>query len=143
MHEELIEEADDRLLAAQRDDLIVDYHVTACGDDLELIMTHRRGEDDEEIHRLAWEIFEACTEEAKRLKLYGAGQDLLTDAFSGNVKGMGPGVAEMAFEERAAEPIAVFMADKTSAGAWNLPHVDRAQAVPRTRPSVTAGRSRP
>jgi fructose 1,6-bisphosphate aldolase/phosphatase len=53
MHEELIEEADDRLLAAQRDDLIVDYHVTACGDDLELIMTHRRGEDDEEIHRLA------------------------------------------------------------------------------------------
>jgi fructose 1,6-bisphosphate aldolase/phosphatase len=121
MHEELIEEADDRLLAAQRDDLIVDYHVTACGDDLELIMTHRRGEDDEEIHALSWEIFEACTEEAKRLKLYGAGQDLLTDAFSGNVKGMGPGVAELTFEERKAEPIIIFMADKTSAGAWNLP----------------------
>jgi fructose 1,6-bisphosphate aldolase/phosphatase len=121
MHEELIEEADDRLLAAQRDDLIVDYHVTACGDDLELIMTHRRGEDDEEIHALAWQIFEACTEEAKRLKLYGAGQDLLTDAFSGNIKGMGPGVAEISFEERKAEPVIIFMADKTSAGAWNLP----------------------
>jgi fructose 1,6-bisphosphate aldolase/phosphatase len=121
MHHELIEEAEDCLLAAQRNDLIVDYHVTACGDDLELIMTHRRGKDDEETHRLAWDTFEACTEAAKRLKLYGAGQDLLADAFSGNVKGMGPGVAEMAFEEREAEPVIAFMADKTAAGAWNLP----------------------
>jgi fructose 1,6-bisphosphate aldolase/phosphatase len=121
IHEGLLEEADDRLLAAQRDQVIVDYHVTACGDDLELIMTHREGEDDEEIHGLAWDIFEACTEEAKRLSLYGAGQDLVEDAFSGNVKGMGPGVAEMSFEERESEPVIIFMADKTSAGAWNLP----------------------
>jgi fructose 1,6-bisphosphate aldolase/phosphatase len=27
--------------------------------------------------------------------LYGAGQDLLKDSFSGNVRGMGPGVAEI------------------------------------------------
>ncbi len=121
MHVELIEEAEDRLAAAQRDDLIVDYHVTACGDDLELIMTHRRGEDNEAIHGLAWDVFEACTEDAKRLKLYGAGQDLLSDAFSGNIKGMGPGVAEIVFQEREAEPVIIFMADKTSAGAWNLP----------------------
>ncbi len=121
MHDELLEEADDRLLVAQREGVIVDYHVTACGDDLELIMTHRKGEDDEEIHGLAWDIFEACTEVARRLKLYGAGQDLVEDAFAGNVKGMGPGVAEMAFEEREAEPVIIFMADKTSAGAWNLP----------------------
>jgi len=33
------------------------------------------------------------------------------------VKGMGPGVAEMEFEEREAETVIVFMADKTSAGA--------------------------
>jgi fructose 1,6-bisphosphate aldolase/phosphatase len=84
-------------------------------------MTHRQGVDNATIHRLAWDVFEACTEVAKRLRLYGAGQDLLADAFSGNVKGMGPGVAEMEFEERQAEPILVFMADKTSAGAWNLP----------------------
>jgi fructose 1,6-bisphosphate aldolase/phosphatase len=121
MHEELIEEAEDRLEAAQIQNLLVDFHVTACGDDLELIMTHRRGVEDEEIHRLAWDTFEACTEVARRLKLYGAGQDLLADAFSGNIKGMGPGVAEMEFEERTAEPVIVFMADKTSAGAWNLP----------------------
>ena len=95
--------------------------MTACGDDLQLIMTHRYGVDCEVIHRLAWETFEAGTQVAKDLHLYGAGQDLLSDAFSGNVRGQGPGVAEMEFIERKSEPILIFMADKTSAGAWNLP----------------------
>jgi fructose 1,6-bisphosphate aldolase/phosphatase len=121
MHPELIREAVRLLDEAQKQNQVIDFHVTSCGDDLQLIMTHDKGEEHQEIHQLAWEIFEACTETAKRLKLYGAGQDLLADAFSGNVKGMGPGVAEMAFEERQAEPIIIFMADKTSAGAWNLP----------------------
>ncbi|GAH58183.1 unnamed protein product, partial [marine sediment metagenome] len=67
------------------------------------------------------DTFIDCTEVAKKLGLHGAGQDLLSDAFSGNVKGMGPGVAEMEFEERAAETIIIFMADKTSSGAWNMP----------------------
>jgi fructose 1,6-bisphosphate aldolase/phosphatase len=61
------------------------------------------------------------TKVAKKLKLHGAGQDLLSDAFSGNVKAMGPGVAEMEIEERQAETVLIFMADKTSAGAWNMP----------------------
>ena len=121
MHPELIEEAKGRLVSAQGHGMIEDAHVTACGDDLELIMIHHKGVDNEEIHHLAWEVFEACTEVARELKLYGAGQDLLADAFSGNVKGMGPGVAEMEFAERPAEPVIIFMADKTSAGAWNLP----------------------
>jgi fructose 1,6-bisphosphate aldolase/phosphatase len=121
IHDHLINEAKERLEAAKTQELIVDYHVTACGDDLQLIMTHQLGVDNEAIHRLAWDIFEDCTAVAKRLKLYGAGQDLLADAFSGNVKGMGPGIAELAFDERKSEPIIIFMADKTSAGAWNLP----------------------
>jgi fructose 1,6-bisphosphate aldolase/phosphatase len=58
---------------------------------------------------------------AKRLKQYGAGQDLLSDAFSGTVRGMGPGVAEMTFIERQSEPVIVFMVDKISPGAWNMP----------------------
>jgi len=121
MHPDLLQEARERLQVAQRQDLIVDFHVTSCGDDLELVLTHRKGVDNQDIHHLAWDVFEACTEVAKRLKLYGAGQDLLADAFSGNVKGMGPGVAEMEFVERKSEPVLIFMADKTSAGTWNLP----------------------
>ncbi len=121
IHPALIDTAKERLSTAKEKGLIVDFHVLRCGDDLELIMTHKKGVDNSDIHELAWNTFVAATEVAKELKLYGAGQDLLSDAFSGNVKGMGPGVAEMEFVERKSEPVIVFMADKTSPGAWNLP----------------------
>ncbi|MFC1986605.1 fructose-1,6-bisphosphate aldolase/phosphatase [Chloroflexota bacterium] len=120
-HPDLLAKARDCLAKAKNGGLLLDYHVTKCGDDLQLIMTHQQGESSEKIHKLAWDTFIDCTELAKKLKLYGAGQDLLSDAFSGNVKGMGPGVAEMEFEEREAEPVIIFMADKTSSGAWNMP----------------------
>lgn len=121
IHTDLIETAKERLSNAKEKGLLIDFHVTRCGDDLELIMTHKHGIDAEEIHKLAWNTFVACTEVAKELKMYGAGQDLLSDAFTGTVKGLGPGVAEMEFEERKSEPVIIFMADKTSPGAWNLP----------------------
>jgi len=120
-HPDVIAKAAKCIAKAKEEGLVVDYHVTKCGDDLQLVMTHQQGEDNEKIHKLAWDTFVDCTAVAKTLKLHGAGQDLLADAFSGNVKGMGPGVAEMEFEERVAETIIIFMADKTSAGAWNLP----------------------
>jgi fructose 1,6-bisphosphate aldolase/phosphatase len=120
-HPECVCTAGDALAKAKESGLLIDYHTTKCGDDLQLIMTHQRGENNADIHEMAWNTFVACTEVAKKHKLYGAGQDLLTDAFSGNIKGMGPGAAEMEFEERTSEPVVVFMADKTSSGAWNLP----------------------
>jgi len=121
MHPDLIEIADEMLEEAKEKGIIKDYFVAWCGDDLDLIMTHTKGVNNPEIHKLAWDVFNKCTERAKELKLYGAGQDLLVDTFSGNVKGMGPGVAEMEFEERKSEPIIVFVADKTAPSAWNLP----------------------
>ena len=120
VHPELLAKADEQLTQAKKEGLIIDYHRSKCGDDTALIMTHERGEDDEGIHKFAWETFEAMTEVAKKLKQYGAGQDLLSSAFSGNVRGMGPGVAEMEFEERKSEPIICFLADKTEPGAWNM-----------------------
>ncbi len=118
---ELIEVAEENLKSAVESELIIDFRVFNAGDDLELLMTHRKGVDSEEIHKLAWETFEKAAEKAKSLKLYGAGQDLLKDAFSGNVRGLGPGVAEMEFTERKAEPLIAFMMDKTEPGAFNLP----------------------
>jgi fructose 1,6-bisphosphate aldolase/phosphatase len=120
-HPDVVQKADEKLRHARGQGLLMDYHVTACGDDLQLIMTHQQGEDSEKIHKLAWDTFVEGTNVAKSLKLHGAGQDLLSDAFSGNVKGMGPGTAEMQFSERQAETILIFMADKTASGAWNLP----------------------
>jgi fructose 1,6-bisphosphate aldolase/phosphatase len=73
------------------------------------------------VHELAWNAFLKGTEVAKGQGLYGAGQDLLKSSFSGNVKGMGPAVCEMEFEERPNEPFVFFAADKTEPGAYNLP----------------------
>ena len=63
----------------------------------------------------------AGTQAAKEQGLYGAGQDLLKEAVSGKVRGMGPAVAELEFEERPNEPFLFFAADKTDPGAYNLP----------------------
>ncbi len=102
-------------------ELIVDGHASSCGDDLHLIMTHTHGPDADRIHAFAWEVFQKTTMLAKELGLYGAGQDILSDSFSGNLRGMGPGFAEVEFEERPSEPVLMFLADKTEPGAWNLP----------------------
>jgi len=110
-----------RLKGAQKKELINNYYVFHAGDDLELLMVHTKGENNSDIHKLAWEIFQEGAKKAASLKLYGAGQDLLKEAFSGNVRGMGPGVAEMEIEERQSEPIVVFAADKTEPGAFNYP----------------------
>lgn len=101
--------------------LLIDYYIGYCGDDVHIVMTHTKGTDDKQIHELAWKAFEAGTQVAKQEGLYGAGQDLLKDSFSGNVKGMGPGVAELEFEERPNEAFTVFAADKTEPGAFNYP----------------------
>ncbi len=121
VHPDTMATASRVLAEAKSKGVIVDYYVTHVGDDLELIMTHRKGIDSPEIHGLAWEAFKKATEVARELGLYAAGQDLLSDAFSGNVRGLGPGVAEMEIVERKSEPIIVFMADKTEPGAFNLP----------------------
>ena len=102
-------------------DMLIDHYIGYCGDDVHIVMTHTRGTDNQEIHKLAWDAFMAGTQVAKEEGLYGAGQDLLKDSFSGNVKGMGPGVAEMEFEERPNEAFTVFAADKTEPGAFNYP----------------------
>ena len=101
--------------------LLIDHYIGYCGDDSHIIMTHTMGVNNKEIHQIAWDAFMAGTEIAKQEGLYGAGQDLLRDSFSGNIKGMGPGVAEMEFDERANEAFTVFAADKTEPGAFNYP----------------------
>ncbi|MFF5209089.1 fructose 1,6-bisphosphatase [Streptosporangium sp. NPDC000396] len=57
------------------------------------------------MHSFVWDTFQATTRIAKELGLYGAGQDLLSDAFSDNLRGTGPGYAELELEERPSEPV--------------------------------------
>jgi fructose 1,6-bisphosphate aldolase/phosphatase len=101
--------------------LIQDHHIGFTGDDIAILMTHTHGVAYEQVHKLAWDAFVAGTAIAKEEGLYGAGQDLLKDSFSGNVHGLGPAAAEMEINERPNEPFLFFAADKTDPGAFNLP----------------------
>jgi hypothetical protein len=49
-HPDLIADACNGMAKAKRDGLLIDYHVTKCGDDLQLIMTHKEGEESQKIH---------------------------------------------------------------------------------------------
>lgn len=124
--ERMLEHVRREVAAAVKSGLLIDGFVSHTGDDIAILMTHTRGEGDARIHQFAWQTFIAATEIARNHGLYGAGQDLLADAPSGNVRGAGPGVAELSFEHglagaRPAESLMLFAADKCGPGAYNLP----------------------
>jgi fructose 1,6-bisphosphate aldolase/phosphatase len=111
--------------AAIKSNFLVDGIASFTGDDICLTLVHKAGKLNSEIHSFAWYLFKDATTIAGREGLYGAGQDLLVDAPSGNVRGAGPAVAEIEFElkaaDRAAESFLIFAADKCGPGAYNLP----------------------
>lgn len=117
----LLDIGETHLKQAQKKGLINSFYVFHAGDDIELLMVHNKGEANPDIHKLSWDTFQEAAKKAKKLKLYGAGQDILKKAFSGNLRGMGPGIAEMEIEERPSEPIIVLAADKMGGGGFNYP----------------------
>ncbi len=120
VHQDVMDEVRNHV-KSKGSSLLSDFHISSVGDDIQITMIHDRGIDNPEVHELAWNAFKAGTSVAKKLGLYGAGQDLLKDSFSGNVKGMGPGVAEMEITPRKSEPFIIYMMDKTEPGAFNFP----------------------
>ena len=106
--------------------LLIDAFVCHTGDDIAILMSHTNGEGNDDVHQFAWNSFLKATEVAREYGLYGAGQDLLVDAPSGNVRGAGPAVAELEFDHtlsgyRPAESFMMLAADKCGPGAYNLP----------------------
>ena len=116
-----------RIQKAIKEKLLIDAMATYTGDDIALLMSHTEGVSSAPVHNFSWECFLAATEMAGQQGLYGAGQDLLVDAPSGNVRGAGPAVAEIEFERdpkskhRPAEAILIFAADKCGPVAYNYP----------------------
>ena len=109
--------------------LLLDAFVSHTGDDIAILMSHLRGPDDIDVHQFGWNTFLKATAIAQDFGLYGAGQDLLADAPSGNIRGAGPAVAELEFDHnpvkgnrvRPAESFMMLAADKCGPGAYNLP----------------------
>ncbi len=122
----MIDAVKKKVAAAIKEGLLIDGMVTHTGDDIAIMMSHTHGNDHPDIHRFAWDSFIKATELADECGCYGAGQDLLVDAPSANIRGAGPGVAEITFdynrkEPRPAETFLFFAADKCGPGAYNLP----------------------
>ena len=109
--------------------LVLDGFVCHTGDDIAILVSHERGVDNTDIHQFAWDTFLKATAIAQQYGLYGAGQDLLVDAPSGNIRGAGPAVAELEFNHdpvksngvRPAESFTMLAADKCGPGAYNMP----------------------
>lgn len=135
-HPEVLDTAKERLYTARGKGVITDYQVLRCGDDLELILSHRHGPDSRAVNELVWNILKACSDTARDLKLHGSENGLFEAQFTGSVRLAGPGVAEMEFAERESEPVVILMANKVSKGAWNLP-LYRIFADPFNTPGLT------
>ena len=114
---------------AVKSGLLIDTFVGHTGDDICIISSHTNGPNNDDVHQFAWNAFLHATDIASQYGLYGAGQDLLVDAPSGNIRGAGPAVAEIEFDHdpvktnrvRPAESFMVLAADKCGPGAYNLP----------------------
>lgn len=114
-----------RVYSAINQGMLIDGTVTHTGDDIAIIMSHEHGKGAELVHQFAWQCFLDATQTAREDGMYAAGQDLLVDAPSGNIRGAGPAVAEIEFTllpgYRPAEAFMVFAADKCGPGAYNMP----------------------
>ncbi len=125
--ERMLEAVYDRVHQAVDEGMLRDAYVSHTGDDIAILMTHTYGKNHDTIHQFAWHTFTYAGEVAAQEGLYGAGQDLLADAPSGNVRGAGPGVAEIdieygdGIEHRPVESFLMFAADKCGPGLFNLP----------------------
>jgi len=111
-------------LEEAKNNLIIDFYTYFIGDDIGLLMTHTHGKNSSVIHNFAWQVFQNAAQIAAEQGLYAAGQDLIADAPSGNVRGAGPGVAELEVEFSSKRPVESFMmfaADKCGPGIFNLP----------------------
>ena len=73
VHPDLLNEARG-YLSDKGKGLLTDFYVTHVGDDIELVMTHRHASTAKSTN---WRGMRSCGHAiAKKLKLYGAGQDL-------------------------------------------------------------------
>jgi Fructose-1,6-bisphosphatase len=100
VHEDVVEKAREQLGKASSKGALLDSWVGHVGDDLARLLSHDKGADSKDIHRLAWGTLTAASELADKLKLHSPGKDLFTDTFPGSLRGAGPVVAEVVFRDR-------------------------------------------
>jgi fructose 1,6-bisphosphate aldolase/phosphatase len=96
--------------------------VTHTGDDCAVTGIMAEPVDMSVVDELMWDALQEGATKAAELGLYGPGQDLLADAFTGNLRGAGPATVALPFpvrKDNASQTVLVSFADKTEPMAFN------------------------
>src|SRR5213083_1812587 len=96
--------------------------VTHTGDDIAVTGIMPASVDMSVVDELMWDALQEGAHKAAELGLYGPGQDLVADAFTGNLRGAGPATVALPLPVRKDNPsqtVLVSFADKTEPMAFN------------------------
>ncbi|MBI2216512.1 MAG: fructose 1,6-bisphosphatase [Candidatus Rokubacteria bacterium] len=96
--------------------------VTHTGDDVGVTGVMSERTDMSVVDELMWDALTAGADKAAELGLYGPGQDLVADAFTGNLRGAGPASVVLPLpvrKDNASQTVLVSFADKTEPMAFN------------------------
>ncbi len=96
--------------------------VTHTGDDVAVTGIMTEAADMSVVDQLMWDALQEGARKAAELGLYGPGQDLVADAFTGNLRGAGPATVALPLpvrKDNASQTVLVSFADKTEPMAFN------------------------
>jgi fructose 1,6-bisphosphate aldolase/phosphatase len=118
--------------------------VTHTGDDVAVTGIMSEKVDMSAVDELMWDALQAGADKATELGLYGPGQDLVADAFTGNLRGAGPATIALPLPVRADNPsqtVVASFADKTEPMAFNY-YATGAYLLPRFNTGLVIASSR-
>jgi fructose 1,6-bisphosphate aldolase/phosphatase len=96
------------------------------------------------VDQLMWDALQEGAAKAAELGLYGPGQDLVADAFTGNLRGAGPATVTLPLpvrKDNASQTVLVSFADKTEPMAFNY-YATGAYLLPRFNTGLVIAASR-
>jgi fructose 1,6-bisphosphate aldolase/phosphatase len=118
--------------------------VTHTGDDVAVTGIVSERVPPAVVDQLLWEALTEGTAKATELGLYGPGQDLIADAFTGNLRGTGPATVALPLPVRSDNPsqtVVLSFADKTEPVAFNY-YATGAYLLPRFNSGLVIASSR-
>lgn len=118
--------------------------VTHTGDDVAVTGIISEKTPMEVIDELLWDALSEGAAKAAELGLYGPGQDLIADAFTGNLRGAGPASVVLPLPVRpdhASQTVVLSFADKTEPMAFNY-YATGAYMLPRFNSGLVIAASR-
>ncbi|MGH7325525.1 MAG: fructose 1,6-bisphosphatase [Candidatus Rokuibacteriota bacterium] len=96
--------------------------VTHTGDDVAVTGILDEAVDQSVVDELMWDALHEGARKAAELGLYGPGQDLVADAFTGNLRGAGPATVTLPLpvrKDHASQTVLLSFCDKTEPMAFN------------------------